>query len=36
MIELIFSALLTIYPDYLYRRHKQGKRLGYEINFYNF
>ena len=26
MIELIFSALITILPDYLYRRHKQGKR----------
>ena len=36
MIELLFSALITILPDYLYRRHKQGKRLGYEINFYNF
>jgi len=36
MIELIFSALITILPDYLYRRHKQGKRLGIEITFYNF
>jgi multidrug resistance efflux pump len=34
MIELIFSALITILPDYLYRRHKQGKRLGYEINLF--
>ena len=30
MIELIFSALITIVPDYLYRHYKQGKRLGYE------
>jgi multidrug resistance efflux pump len=36
MIELLFSALITILPDYLYRRHKQGKRFGYEITFYNF
>ena len=34
MIELIFSALITILPDYLYRRHKQGKRLGHEINLF--
>jgi multidrug resistance efflux pump len=36
MIELIFSILITVVPDYLYRRHKQGKRLGYEITLYNF
>ncbi len=36
MIELLFSALITILPDYLYRRHRQGKRLGHEITFYNF
>ncbi len=35
MLELIFSALITILPDYLYRRHKQGKRLGYEITLYS-
>ena len=35
MIELIFSFLITVVPDYLYRRHKQGKRLGYEITLYN-
>ena len=35
MIELIFSALITILPDYLYRRHKQGKRLGIEITLFN-
>jgi multidrug resistance efflux pump len=36
MIELFFSALITILPDYLYRRHRQGKRLGHEITVYNF
>jgi multidrug resistance efflux pump len=35
MIELIFSALITILPDYLYRRHKQGKRIGIEITLFN-
>ncbi|MBT8054182.1 MAG: biotin/lipoyl-binding protein [Gammaproteobacteria bacterium] len=35
MIELIFSALITVLPDYLYRRYKQGKRLGYEITLYS-
>jgi hypothetical protein len=34
-IELIFSFLITVLPDYLYRRHKQGKRLGHEITLYN-
>lgn len=35
MIELVFSALLTIVPDYLYRRHAQGKRFGHEITLYS-
>ncbi len=35
MLELIFSALITILPDYLYRRHKQGKRIGHEITLFN-
>ncbi|CTQ53960.1 Inner membrane protein YibH [Roseibium album] len=35
MLELLFSALITILPDYLYRHYKQGKRLGHEINFFN-
>ncbi len=34
MLELLFSALITILPDYLYRRYKQGKRLGHEINLF--
>ncbi|ODR95615.1 secretion protein HlyD [Methyloceanibacter stevinii] len=36
MIELIFSFLVTILPDYLYRRYGQGKRFGEEITLYNF
>jgi len=36
MIELIFSFLITVLPDYLYRRYRQGKRLGEEITLYNF
>jgi multidrug resistance efflux pump len=35
MLELMFCSLLTILPDYLYRRLVQGKRLGKEINFYS-
>lgn len=34
MIELLFSALITVYPDYLYRRYVQGKRIGHEINLF--
>src|SRR6185503_8396973 len=28
-------SLLTIVPDYLYRRYAQGRRLGKEITFYS-
>jgi multidrug resistance efflux pump len=35
MLELMFCSLLTILPDYLYRRFVQGKRLGKEITFYS-
>jgi multidrug resistance efflux pump len=35
MLELIFSALITILPDYLYRRYRQGKRLGQEITLFS-
>jgi multidrug resistance efflux pump len=35
MLELLLCSLLTIFPDYLYRRYVQGKRLGEEINFYS-
>jgi multidrug resistance efflux pump len=35
MLELMFCSLLTIVPDYLYRRYVQGKRIGKEITFYS-
>ena len=31
MLELLLCSLLTILPDYLYRRYGQGKRIGQEI-----
>jgi multidrug resistance efflux pump len=35
MLELLFCSLVTIVPDYLYRRYAQGKRLGREITLYS-
>ncbi len=35
MLELLLCSLLTIFPDYLYRRYRQRKRLGHEITFYS-
>jgi multidrug resistance efflux pump len=35
MLELMICSLLTILPDYLYRRFAQGKRLGKEITFFS-
>jgi len=35
MFELMFCSLLTIVPDYLYRRYGQGKRFGKEITFFS-
>ena len=35
MLELLLCSLLTILPDYLYRRYRQGKRLGHEITLYS-
>ncbi|MCJ8143017.1 biotin/lipoyl-binding protein [Ancylobacter sp. A5.8] len=35
MLELFLCSLLTILPDYLYRRYAQGKRLGREITLYS-
>ena len=35
MLELILCSLLTILPDYLFRRYAQGKRLGREITLYS-
>jgi multidrug resistance efflux pump len=35
MLELMLCSLLTIVPDYLYRRYVQGKRWGKEITLYS-
>jgi multidrug resistance efflux pump len=35
MLELMLCSLLTIFPDYLYRRYGQGKRIGKEITLYS-
>jgi multidrug resistance efflux pump len=35
MLELLLCSVVTILPDYLYRRYWQGKRFGTEITFYS-
>src|SRR5215204_730202 len=35
MLELLICSLVTILPDYLFRRYGQGKRFGKEITFYS-
>jgi hypothetical protein len=35
MLELLLCSLLTIFPDYLFRRYGQGKRFGREITFFS-
>ena len=35
MLEMMLCSLLTILPDYLYRRYVQGKRIGKEITLYS-
>ena len=35
MLELLLCSLLTILPDYLFRRFVQGKRFGREITLYS-
>lgn len=35
MLEFLFCSMLTIFPDYLFRRYVQGKRLGKEITLYS-
>lgn len=35
MLELLLCSVLTIFPDYLYRRYAQGKRLGKEITLFS-
>ena len=34
MFELLLCSMLTVFPDYLYRRYGQGRRLGREITLY--
>lgn len=35
MLEVILCSLITILPDYLFRRYAQGKRFGKEITFFS-
>src|SRR4051795_11979381 len=35
MLELMICSLVTIVPDYLSRRYRQGKRFGKEITFFS-
>ena len=35
MLELLLCSMLTILPDYLFRRYAQGKRIGKEITLYS-
>src|SRR6185436_18201729 len=35
MLELLLCSLLTVFPDYLFRRYAQGKRFGKEITLYS-
>ncbi|MTI16212.1 HlyD family secretion protein [Rhodobacteraceae bacterium RKSG542] len=35
MFEFLACSLITIFPDYLYRRYVQGKRIGKEINLFS-
>ena len=34
MVELFLCSMLTILPDFLFRRYVQGRRLGHEINLF--
>jgi multidrug resistance efflux pump len=35
MLEVMLCSLLTVVPDYLYRRYWQGKRIGKEITIFS-
>lgn len=35
MLEFMICSMLTIFPDFLFRRYVQGKRIGREINLYS-
>ncbi|GAA0783846.1 HlyD family secretion protein [Roseibium denhamense] len=34
-MELLLCSMVTLLPDYLFRRYVQGKRFGYEITIYS-
>ena len=35
MLELMLCSMLTLFPDFLFRRFVQGKRLGHEITLFS-
>jgi multidrug resistance efflux pump len=35
VLELLLCSLLTLLPDYLFRRYAQGKRIGHEITLFS-
>jgi multidrug resistance efflux pump len=35
MLELFLCSMLTVLPDYLYRRYRQGMRFGHEITLFS-
>jgi multidrug resistance efflux pump len=35
VLELLLCSMLTILPDYLFRRYRQGKRIGKEITLFS-
>jgi len=35
MLELMLCSMLTLLPDYLFRRYRQGRRIGHEITIFS-
>jgi multidrug resistance efflux pump len=35
VLELLLCAFFTVLPDYLYRRYRQGRRIGHEITLFS-
>ena len=35
MLELMLCSMLTLLPDYLFRRYVQGRRIGHEITIFS-
>lgn len=35
MLEFLLCSMVTILPDFLFRRYRQGKRIGHEITLYS-